>query len=55
MHTDTPHHQVRLPSLEFQDVDTEPRTLGRCLVTDVLSGKTPKVGKRDHPKKPARV
>lgn len=42
MHTDTPHHQVRLSSLVFQEVDTEPRTVSKWLVTNVLSGKNPK-------------
>lgn len=54
MHTDTPHHQVRLPSLVFQEVDTEARTVGRWLVTGVKSGKTPKVWKERPPQEASK-
>lgn len=50
----TPHHQVRLSSLVFQEVDTEPRTVGRWLVTDVLSGKTPKVWEERPPQEASK-
>lgn len=54
MHTDTPHHQVRLSSLVFQEVDTEPRTVNKWLVTNVLSGKTPKVWEERQPQEASK-
>lgn len=50
IHTGTPHRQVRLSSLVFQEVDTEPRTCGQVANDRCAPRKTPK-----GPQKPAIV